>query len=219
MPKVTFLFDRERDAWNYWHQTNCIPKWCDSRVPLHIENKCKNKDFNECKKDIIKKLSKIHCSELIGLSVKSAENAWRKIEKEFFSRMNKLTGKKWNSDIKAYLTTLGICPYNPDEPSFMFSFFYSMPRNLQTCGHEIMHLYFHKFYWRDIERKIGKEKTADLKEALTVLLNLEFKDLWFAEDKGYDKHRELRKFIAEEWLKEKSFDNLLKKCVEYLEKK
>ena len=55
-----------------------------------------------------------------------------------------------------------------------------------------------------------------LKEALTVLLNLEFKDLWFIEDEGYKKHKELREFIAQEWKKEKDFEKLLKKCVKYL---
>jgi len=79
-----------------------------------------------------------------------------------------------------------------------------------------MHLYFHKFYWDKVESEIGEDKTADLKEALTVLLNVEFKDLWFVSDQGYKPHEELRKFIRDEWKKEKDFDVLLKKCVEYL---
>ena len=125
---------------------------------------------------------------------------------------------KFDKDIFAYLTTVGICPYDPDEPSFMFSLFYSLPSTLQTCGHEIMHLYFHRFYWETITKKVGKDKTADLKEALTVLLNLEFKDLWFAEDKGYEPHQTLRKFIEKEWKKKKDFNVLMEKCVKYLKK-
>ena len=79
-----------------------------------------------------------------------------------------------------------------------------------------MHLYFHRFYWKNIEKEIGKEKTGDLKEALTVLLNLEFKDLWFVEDEGYEEHKELREFITQEWKNNKDFEKLLEKCVEYL---
>ncbi len=82
-----------------------------------------------------------------------------------------------------------------------------------------MHLYFHKFYWDSVEKKLGKEKTSDLKEALTVLLNLEFKDLWFVEDKGYESHKELRNFIMEKWKEEKDFEKLLEKCVEYIRNK
>lgn len=92
---------------------------------------------------------------------------------------------RFSEDITAYLTTLGVCPYNTKEPSFMFSLFHPIPSALQTCGHEIMHLYFHKFYWEDAEKKIGYDKTSNLKEALTVLLNHEFRDLWLYYDKGY----------------------------------
>jgi len=51
---------------------------------------------------------------------------------------------------------------------------------------------------------------------LTILLNLEFKDLWFVEDRGYDVHKELRNFISDEWKKEKDFEKLLDKCILYL---
>ena len=75
-----------------------------------------------------------------------------------------------------------------------------------TAGHEIMHLHFHNTHWSEIEEKIGKEKTFDLKEALTVLLNIEFKDLWFYMDSGYSLHKELRDFISKIWKEKKDFD-------------
>jgi len=126
---------------------------------------------------------------------------------------------KYDKEIIAYLTTSGICPYDPKEPSFMFSFAYSFPSCFRACGHEIMHLYFHEFYWGLVEDKIGKDKTGDLKEALSVLLNEEFKDLWFDTDYGYEPHKKLREFIVKEWKKEPDFDVLLNKCVAYLKKK
>ena len=98
----------------------------------------------------------------------------------------------------------------------MVSLFYSLPASLSTCGHELMKIFFHNTYWPEIEKKIGKEKTDDLKEALTVLLNLEFSDLWVAEDHGYGPHQNLREFIEKQWKKEKDFDKLLDKCVKYL---
>ena len=161
-------------------------------------------------------LSKLQNSNIINIFLNSTEKAWREIEEEFFKRMDDLMKNKFGKNIFAYLTTCGICPYDPDEPSFMFSLFYSLPKTLQTCAHEIMHLYFHKFYWKKIEKQIGKEKTADLKEALTILLNLEFKDLWFAEDHGYNCHKKLRNFIVKKWKEEKDFEKLLEKCVVYL---
>lgn len=218
MVKVEFLFDLEKDLWNHWHKSNWQSSWANLEVNPVIKDICEGKEFEDCKKDLSNHLYKLQNSEIIKINIEEVSRAWRVIEEEFFYRMNNLMKKKFDQDILAYLTTLGICPYNPDEPSFMFSLFYSLPMSLQTCGHEIMHLYFHKFYWDDVEVKIGKEKTGDLKEALTVLLNLEFKDLWFATDYGYESHKELRDFIIKKWKEEKDFEKLLEKCVHYIKK-
>ena len=216
MKKVKFLFDKEKDLRNHWHKSNWKSSWNDFKVSPKTKEICENRKYEECKKELAKFMENIQESPFIDIHIRSVEKAWRVIEKEFFKRMNKLMKQKYPEDITAYLTTVGICPYDPKEPSYMFSFFYSLTKCLQTSGHEIMHLYFHKFYWDKVESKIGEEKTADLKEALTVLLNLEFKDLWFVEDFGYDSHKELRKFIVKEWKKKKDFDILIEKCIRYL---
>ncbi|MBU3907366.1 MAG: hypothetical protein KKA64_03895, partial [Nanoarchaeota archaeon] len=99
----------------------------------------------------------------------------------------------------------------------MVSLFNNILSDIATSAHEIMHIQFHNTYWNDVEKEIGEEKTAHLKEALTVLLNVEFsRDFWFVDDRGYPMHQELRKFIEKEWKKEKDFGILLKKCIEYL---
>jgi len=51
---------------------------------------------------------------------------------------------------------------------------------------------------------------------LTVLLNIEFKDLLLTSDYGYEEHNELREFISESWKREKNFEQLINLCVEYL---
>ncbi len=219
MPKVIFKFDREKDLWNHWHKSNWKSSWANFKIHPEIKKICEGKKFEECKEELATHLSKLQESKMIQIAISSLEEYWREIEQEFFKRMNNLMKKDFNKDIIAYLTTLGVCPYDPDEPSFMFSLFYSLPHQLQTCGHEIMHLYFYKFYWDEVESQIGKEKTGDLKEALSVLLNIEFRDLWFAKDYGYESHKELRDFILGEWKKEKDFEKLLEKCIGYLKQR
>jgi hypothetical protein len=220
MVKVIFKFDKEKDLFNNWDLSNCKKSsWANISISEEARKICENKTFEECKKELSDYTSNIHNSPFIKLVLASWEEAWKIIEKEFFKRMDKVMKNKFTENISAYLTTSKTCPYDPDEGYFMISFFSSIPRALSTCGHEIMHLYFHKFYWDKVEKEIGKEKTEDLKEALTVLLNLEFKDLWFMEDMGYEPHKELREFIAQEWEKEKDFDVLLDKCVKYLKKR
>lgn len=214
--RVIFKLDKEKDLWNYWDKSNRKSPWAEFKIPERIKKICEGKKIEECKEELANYLSKIHNSKITFLFIESVEKAWKEIEEEFFRRMDKLMKWGYDMDINAYLTTAGTCPYDPDEPSFMFSLFSNLPSAIKTCGHEIMHLYFHKFYWDKIEKQIGEEKTADLKEALTVLLNLEFKDLWFVDDTGYECHKEIREFISTEWKKETDFEKLLDKCIAYL---
>jgi hypothetical protein len=213
MPTVTFKFDKERDLWNNWDKSNKVSPVEPFIVPVSIKKICEGKTFEEAKPELKKDLQKIHSSYLIKLQIKTVEKAWGKIEKEYFHRMDRIMKHKYQKDSTAYLTTSRYSPYNAEEYWFMFGFFSSIPHAIQTCGHELMHFYFHNFYWANVEKELGKEKTWRLKEALTVLLNLEFRDLWFALDEGKKGHEELRKFIAEEWKKEKDFDNLIEKCI------
>jgi len=216
MVKVYFKFDKEKDLWNQWNKSNWKSTWSDFQVDPNIKEMCNGKTLEGCKGELSKYLERVYNSGIIPISISSLEKAWEIIEKQFFERMDSIMKNKFTEDIYAYLTTCGICPYDPKEPSFMFSLFGSIPRQLNVCGHEIMHLYFHKFYWDKVESQIGNKKTKDLKEALTVLLNLEFIDFFFVEDKGYEAHKKLREFIVERWKQEKDFDKLLEKCVEYL---
>ena len=216
MPKILFKFDKERDLRNHWDKANKKNPWKEFKVNLKVKEICFNRKFEECRDELKNNFEKLHNSKIIDIYLESIESAWSIIEIDFFKRMDKLMKKNYSQNITAYVTTLGTCPYDPNEPSFMVSLFHSLPDSLKTCGHEIMHLYFHKYYWDKVEKEIGKEKTADLKEALTVLLNLEFKDLWFSTDNGYEIHQELRQFIEQEWKKKPDFDILLDRCIKYL---
>ncbi len=221
MPKVIFKFDKEKDLWNIWRICNFTSNWHDFKKSLNpkILKIAKGKEFKTCKKQIENYFKRIHKSELIPLFVDVINKSWNNINNEYFKRLENIMKKPiCSQEFVGHITTMGRCPYDPKEKSFMVSIFYSIPQVLQTAAHEIMHIQFHNTYWEQIEKEIGKEKTADLKEALTVLLNLEFKDLWFVEDRGYESHQKLRNFITEEWKKKRDFDILMKKCVDYLKK-
>ncbi|MDO8516634.1 MAG: hypothetical protein Q7S33_00770 [Nanoarchaeota archaeon] len=222
MTKVNFKFDKEKDLYNIWETCNSKSNWYNFKqnVTSNVLKICGGKEFEDCKNELENIAEKIYKSSLINIFVESVNKSWEGINNEYFNRLEKIMKKPiCSKDFTAYLTTAGRCPYDPEEKTFFFSFFNSLPNAMNTTGHEIMHLQFHEYYWQDTEKQLGKEKTADLKEALTVLLNLEFNDLWFAKDIGYEPHKELRKFIANEWKKEKDFDVLIEKCVDYLKEK
>ncbi|MEK6951931.1 MAG: hypothetical protein AABX29_02845 [Nanoarchaeota archaeon] len=222
MSSVTFKFDKNKDLFNIWETVNSnnsfgtdFKKNLSSRL-IEIS---KGRSFEDCKKELEEAMKKVHDSPIIKLYIKNINSMWEIIEKEYFKRIEKVMKKPiYIKKFTGYLTTAGKCPYNLKENWFMINLFSSDLGALMTTGHELMHLQFHHYYWNNFEKEVGKEKTADLKEALTVLLNLEFKDLWFIEDPGYEKHKDLRNFVSDEWKKEKDFDLLLKKCINYLKK-
>jgi len=219
--KVVFSFDKEKDLYNLWETCTAKSYGYDfsSRLPKELVEYCKDKKYEDCKEFINNLYKNIYSSGFVEGYADFLDKSWKKIEKEYFIRMDKIIGKKLKiKKINAYLTIAPRCPYDPRDKYFMVNFFANPTTNLMTAGHEIMHFYIHENYFSDIEKKIGNKKTHDLKEALTVLLNIEFRDLWYVHDNGYESHKEFREFISKEWKKEKNFDKLLIKCVEYMKK-
>jgi hypothetical protein len=222
MPKVTFKFDKEKDLFNIWEtcilgNSNSLGHDFTKNLSQEVVLLCIGKSFDGCKKDLSNHFDKIHSSNLILIFLESVNRAWKEINNEFFNRLENIMKKPiYRRSFIGYLTVAGRCPFSVVGSTFYFNFFSSLSNALETAGHEIMHLQFYYNFFSEIEEKIGHTKAIDLMEALTVLLNLEFKDLWFIKDKGYEKHKELREFITREWEKEKDFDVLMKKCVDYL---
>lgn len=226
LPKITFKFDKEKDLWNIWDTCNTkrlnYGKNWDNAVTPNILKICKGKKLSACKKDLEKIMGYIHGSNVPAIVANSMSLAWEKIAKEYFRELEKLMGSKFpTKNITAYLTTPNRCPYDPDSnpPSFFVNIFWCIPSILETIGHELMHIQFHKSkYWKICEKELGFQKTHDLKEALTILLNDKLFDLWITPDRGYPNHQELRKYISKEWQKEKDFDKLINNSIKWIKK-
>jgi hypothetical protein len=224
---VKFKFDKEKDLYNIWESIN-NSKWygedfTKSRdVSIKTINLCKGKKFNDCKKELEKEVKKVYNSGFMKIYANALNLAWKSIEKEYFRRLEKITMRKFkNKLIYAYLTTIPMCWYKPNKnpPYFYVNYFSSINNCLLTAGHELMHIQLHNTdWWERVEKEIGSNKTHDLKEALTILLNLEFSDLWMFREFGYPNHIKLREFISKEWKKEKSFDKLTENCIKWIKK-
>jgi len=78
-----------------------------------------------------------------------------------------------------------------------------------------MHLQFIYYYKDKLKKTISENQFQDIKEALTVRLNIEFSDLLKEKDKGYPDHQKLRNFIEQEWTKDKDLDIILNKCIDF----
>jgi hypothetical protein len=101
--------------------------------------------------------------------------------------------------IDAELSINNRSPYNIQDNYFFCSF----PRKSgkPIAMHELWHFYtWKKFGEEESEGKLGRKKYNDIKEALTVLLNVIFPDILDDEvDNGYSQHRDLRQRILDLW--------------------
>jgi hypothetical protein len=224
-PKVEFQISLLKDAENYYRCANSIPhfgKDFTKCIKPEMLEKLKGKKWPEIMGEIIAILEKGYSKDLSGFKEKLEEikNKWEKIGAEFFKRLEKITKHKiYNGIFTAYVTTIGRCPYDKDENWFMINIFWDLDNILTAICHELMHLQFHYYYEKQLREKISEKQFQDLKEALTVLLNLECSDILKGNDNGYPNHQELRKFIESEWRKSGDFDILIDRCVDYLKNK
>ncbi len=142
--------------------------------------------------------------------VKLQEN-WDSISQKFQTRAEKIFGIKIDDLIIAFLTVTGRFPYNIEKKYFYVSA--EKENSNKTCMHELWHFYTWKKFG-DQEDVIGASKYNELKEALTVLLNIECGDLLAGEvDSGYPQHEELRRKIVDLWNKTGDINTVWKECV------
>ncbi len=135
----------------------------------------------------------------------SMQKNWDKVGVSFEKRAEKIFGVQISDTITSYLTITGRFPYNTKHRFFYVS---TNTTNINsTAMHELWHFYtWEKFGEREMMR-LGMNKYNDVKEALTILLNLECSDLMNANDFGYPQHQALRKVIADTWLKTKNIED------------
>lgn len=215
--RVQFSFDKEKDIWNTWSRANnTMKRFSESSISPKIIEVAKDKSIEVATAELTKINQTIYNSGMIESFIEILEKIWRGVEDKFFERLAEITGKEFLGNVTCFVTLMGSCPYNIDERWFMTSIYYDIPKAIVSIGHELLHIHFHDYYFKDIEKTIGTDKTHDLREALTVLLNLEFRDLLIGFDKGYEVHKELRDFIKTAWIEEKNFDNLLNRCITHL---
>jgi len=232
MPKVKFKYDLKKDAWSWvliaksqkrlaelkkdWRkEVEFIPKELLDKILKENSQRAEILVYNH----LISHPQKLIRQLVIREQLRSLEKVWRKIEKEFFRRLEQITKKPvFRKEFKCYLTTGFMCPYDPRDNSFMISMWHSIPWNITTICHEIFHLQFLYYYEKYCRKLISQRKLDDLKEALTFILDTDFKDLLISEDRGYPAHKELRKKLKEIWKKDKNFDRFLDKAIKIVKK-
>jgi len=212
--KVTFEYNQNKDIW-------CLLNIGKSSINSPTQTKVYEnliKDFgnNPNEKDTKFFIEKFISDNNITTKeiVEKYQKNWDCISNEFQIIAEKIFGISLDKDIKAFLTINDRCPYNIKEGSF----FVTMPNDLylrKIAMHELWHFYTWYKFGITWEEKIGKEKYNGIKESLTILLNVECKDLLPEGiiDKGYIQHEELRKKIISLWKETKDIDKVWNELV------
>lgn len=144
----------------------------------------------------------------IQKSILQYQTDWNTVAQEYQRRAENIFGVALPSDVTAYLTINNRSPYSVEENWFFVGASGFFLR--KTVMHELWHFYTWYKYGVVWEEKIGRQEYNEIKEALTVLLNEECKDLLpdGIIDTGYPQHQELRRKISDIWRKEKDMDKL-----------
>ena len=224
MPKVSFYYDFKRDAWSWivFARRKSKIYGLENRldfIPSELLKKIRGKNKKSAEKLVYYHLinnpkNKIR-RMVIEKEMDALKNIWRKLESRFFKRLEKITQKPiFTSNFRCYFTSGFMCPYNEKENWFMVSMWHSIPMNITTICHEILHLQFLYYYKKYCKRFLSKKQIEDLKESLTFLLNTNFNDLILSRDIGYPIHKKLRLKLEKIWEKDKNFKNFLDKAIE-----
>ena len=151
--------------------------------------------------------------------LKKIEKRWDKVEKYFFQRADKIFRNNLPEDkIFAYLTIDNRCSYSFGKKYFFIHL--NINQTNRTIMHELLHWYFWHNGGKKIEKVYGKKIFNDIKESLTVLLNIEFQDiLKGVKDLGYPQHQKLRKLIEKKYKQSGNIYETIDHCLKILQKR
>jgi hypothetical protein len=196
---LTFKYDKSRDVWcllNKGKTSNNSPT--PTAVYQELIAEVGDNPNESTTSQFIEKYLETNNLEPDTLA-ESYKKMFESISTDFQAIAERVFGVPLNKDITVYLTVNNRCPYDLEEGSFFVSISGGTP--VRAMMHELWHFYTWEKFGAEREAQIGEEKYNNIKEALTVLLNVECKHLMpeGVEDKGYPQHQELRTKIIELW--------------------
>lgn len=201
--KLKFKYDLEKDIENFIKSAKSVnSKKSTGIMQEYIDIYGESFEETSLRKFITEILKDVDINQIISdITLK-----WSSIEDEFIMRSEKIFDCKYPmEEVTVFLTTNSRCTYNTAEKYF----FVSIPR-VDVAHVTIMHELFHFYTKEAFENLIPKENYNNIKESLTVLLNVEYSDLMGeAKDEGYSQHTEMRQTITDLWSEGKNMKEIV----------
>ncbi|MDE2001307.1 MAG: hypothetical protein KGI60_01925 [Patescibacteria group bacterium] len=211
--KVTFAYDKEKDIWCILHygkgsRSSQIPtKTYNALIAQYGEN-----PTHQNVADFIEKYASEKGIDFSKIIIEN-QKEWDRIADEYQKRAEAVFGISLPEDVTAYITLNNRYPYNIEGNSFFAPVDHVSIRGVAM--HELWHFYTWYKFGVNHEPKMEKQTYRDIKEALTVLLNTECKDLMTGGiyDEGYPQHKELREKILRLWNKSKNIEKVWEESI------
>ena len=222
---VTFVVDKDLDIKNHF-------------IALKAYERNKDRGFTQNKEEISENLLKLTSNEEVRIQIEKFIEQYYKKEEKLFSLVNDINEEwiKIERDVISKLETIHKFPfsftsikgvlssanrfgYNSDEGWFATNMRTNKYICIDVATHELMHFMFHKYYDQVcVEKGLNKNQMWDVKEAFSVLLNVEFDQFRFQSDSGknHPLHLALREIIKSSWEKKHNFDEALQEAIEYI---
>lgn len=224
--KVIFKINEELDFRNHLIGARRISGGVKNIPPEVVKYYESLQDTDEGEKlDLFKKESlpfyKDEMRDIRFLFEKQTQEMWSLIEDKYFSKMENIFKKKFPFEqITGVLSTaIKFYGYDFNKSNPWFACPIDSPmKSIHVAMHEIMHSYFHVYFLQEYKSKfsLSDEQIWAVKEALTVLLNVELGDMRIYFDKGKPGHEELRTKIEKDWLKYKDIEKVLEEACEFV---
>lgn len=174
----------------------------------------KSKQKTAISKDIKKYYTPLK-NKFLNSVVADINKEWLKIEKDFLTKLEKIHKKSFPyNSVKGVVSSANRFGYNPNQRWFAVSMFRNKFMAIDIATHELMHFMFHKYYWKICsDKELSWKQIWDIKESLTVILNLEFSNIRFEEDYGYPEHKKIRTTIEKSWKKNHNFRKAIESAI------
>lgn len=216
MQKITIKIELKKDAWNWWEACNKISHNVEWKmyVAPELRELVIGKKEEEAYNLILPHLKKVYQNIDINLYIKNLQEGFDQKSDMMFQRMENLTKHPiYRDDFICFITSFPRFPYIYEKGYVWLSYKRPVDYQLQIFIHELLHFQYFVYYGERVWDALGKEKHATLKEAMTVILDDEFKDITPVHDEGYKEDEEIRKKLLEVWKETRDMDLFIDKAI------
>lgn len=221
MFNIFIKINRSKDRWNWYDACNSIGYGMDWKMSIEkkLRDRIYNKTFNESKDFLKRHLEKIYEETDIFKYKNKIQKEFDKRKSDIVKTMERITGKPiYRNNITCFITSFPRYPYDFESGCLYIAHDRDIDRQVAIFIHELLHFQYFAYLEKRVLKFLSPEQSDSLKEAMTVILNEEFKNITSCRDKGYEMHKKLRIKLLSLWKKTKNMNRFIDGAIKIMQK-